>query len=133
LKVGFIIAMVFWGMSFGGFWMIMTPAMADSIDEIVVKTGKRNDGIFLGFRAFFGRLSYAVQALSFWAIHELTGLDTTTEGATQTDIALWGINFHTGLIPAILVLIGALVFWKLNDLNKDKVADLKKQLQKMDL
>jgi GPH family glycoside/pentoside/hexuronide:cation symporter len=132
-QIGFIIAMVFWGMSFGGFWMIMTPAMADSIDEIVVKTGKRNDGIFLGFRAFFGRLSYAIQALSFWAIHELTGLDTTTEGATQTDIALWGINFHTGLVPAILVLIGAIVFWKLNTLNKEKVSDIKKQLQKMDL
>ncbi len=132
-QIGFIIAMVFWGMSFGGFWLIMTPAMADSIDEIVVKTGKRNDGIFLGFRAFFGRLSYAVQALSFWAIHELTGLDTTTEGATQTPIALWGINFHTGLIPCILVLVGALVFWRLNTLNKDKVAKIKTQLTEMDL
>ncbi len=132
-QIGFIIAMVFWGMSFGGFWLIMTPAMADSIDEIVVKTGKRNDGIFLGFRAFFGRLSYAVQALSFWAIHELTGLDTTTEGAAQTPIALWGINFHTGLIPCILVLIGALVFWRLNTLNKDKVAKIKTQLAEMDL
>jgi len=132
-QIGFIIAMIFWGMSFGGFWMIMTPAMADSIDEIVVKTGKRNDGIFLGFRAFFGRLSYAIQALSFWAIHELTGLDTETPNADQTDLALWGINFHTGLIPAILVLIGAIVFWRMNDLNKNKVADIKKQLQKMDL
>ena len=132
-QIGFIIAMVFWGMSFGGFWLIMTPAMADSIDEIVVKTGKRNDGIFLGFRAFFGRLSYAVQAVSFWAIHELTGLDTTTEGATQTSIALWGINFHTGLVPGILVLIGAIVFWRLNTLNKDKVAKIKTQLTEMDL
>ncbi len=132
-QIGFIIALVFWGMSFGGFWLIMTPAMADSIDEIVVKTGKRNDGIFLGFRAFFGRLSFAVQALSFWALHELTGFDSDPNAATQTDLALWGINFHLALIPAILVIIGALVFWKLNTLNKEKVADIKVKLKEMDL
>jgi GPH family glycoside/pentoside/hexuronide:cation symporter len=130
-QLGFIIALVFWGASFGGFWLIMTPAMADAIDEIVVKTGKRNDGIFLGFRAFFGRLSYAVQALSFWAIHELTGFNAET--TTQTELALWGINFHLALVPAVLVFIGALVFWRLNTLNKEKVMVIKQQLEKMDL
>jgi len=130
-QLGFIIAMIFWGASFSGFWLIMTPAMADAIDEIVVKTGKRNDGIFLGFRAFFGRLSYAIQALSFWALHELTGFDS--EAAVQTDLALWGINIHLALIPAVLVLIGALVFWLVNTLNKEKVAIIKQQLKKMDL
>ena len=132
-QIGFIIALAFWGMSFGGFWLIMTPAMADSIDEIVVKTGKRNDGIFLGFRAFFGRLSFAVQALSFWALHELTGFNSDPNATSQTDLALWGINFQLALIPAILVIIGAIVFWKLNTLNKEKVAEIKVKLKEMDL
>ena len=132
-QLGFIIAMIFWGVSFGGFWLIMTPAMADAIDEIVVKTGKRNDGIFLGFRAFFGRLSYAVQALSFWALHEITGFDSDPNAVTQTDLAKWGINFHLALVPAVLVLIGALVFWFVNTLNKEKVSEIKLQLKKMDL
>ncbi|MBY8999477.1 MAG: MFS transporter [Candidatus Heimdallarchaeota archaeon] len=132
-QLGFIIAMAFWGMSFGGFWLIMTPAMADSIDEIVVKTGKRNDGIFLGFRAFFGRLSYAVQALSFWAIHEITGFNSDPNATSQTDTALLGINIHMALIPAVLVIIGAIVFWGLNTLNKERVAEVKQQLKKMDL
>ena len=132
-QLGLIIAMIFWGASFGGFWLIMTPAMADAIDEIVVKTGKRNDGIFLGFRAFFGRLSYAVQALSFWAIHELTNFDRDATPETITNLAKWGISIHMALIPAILVLIGALVFWFTNTLNKEKVAAIKLQLQKMDL
>ena len=132
-QLGFIITLVFWGMSFGGFWLIMTPAMADTIDEIVVKTGKRNDGIFLGFRAFFGRLSYAVQALSFWAVHELTGFNANPQVYRQTPLALWGINIHLALIPAILVLIGAIVFWGLNNLNKERVAEIKQQLKKMDL
>ena len=55
-------AIFIFGLGFGGYWMLITPVMADVIDEIVVKTKKRNDGIYMGFRAFFGRLSYAVQA-----------------------------------------------------------------------
>ncbi|MHA1213642.1 MAG: hypothetical protein ACTSSH_14440 [Candidatus Heimdallarchaeota archaeon] len=60
-----------------------------------------------------------------------TGFDS--EAAVQTDLALWGINIHLALIPAILVLIGALVFWLVNTLNKEKVAVIKQQLKKMDL
>ncbi|MHA1124714.1 MAG: MFS transporter [Candidatus Heimdallarchaeota archaeon] len=130
-QLGFIIAMAFWGASFGGFWLVMTPVMADAIDEIVVKTGKRNDGIFLGFRAFFGRLSYAVQALSFWAIHIIMKLNPDPDKTGPK--SLWGINFQLALIPAILMLIGTFVFWRLNTLNKEKVAAIKLQLQKMDL
>ncbi len=70
---GFVAAMFGWGLAFGGFWLMMTPAMADVIDGIVVKTGRRDDGVYLGFRAFFGRLAYAVQALSFWLVHKATG------------------------------------------------------------
>jgi Na+/melibiose symporter-like transporter len=32
------------------------------------------------------------------------------------------------LIPAILLIIGILVFWRLNDLNTEKVAEIKSQL-----
>lgn len=64
-SIEFAVLMFLAGLGFGGYWMIMTPALADVIDEIVVKTGKRNDGIFMGFRAFFGRFAFAVQAISF--------------------------------------------------------------------
>jgi GPH family glycoside/pentoside/hexuronide:cation symporter len=53
---------------------MMTSAMAEVIDEIVAKTGRRDDGVVLGFRAFFGRFAYAVQALSFWLVHPATSL-----------------------------------------------------------
>ncbi|MFX0208129.1 MAG: MFS transporter [Candidatus Hodarchaeota archaeon] len=114
------------GLGFGGYWMIMTPALADVIDEIVIKTGKRNDGIFMGFRAFFGRLAFAVQALSFWMVHELTGFDGSVDD--QIPSAIFGIHLHTGLFPAIFLIIGVLVFWKLNDLNPEKVERNKRYL-----
>ncbi|MFX0062385.1 MAG: MFS transporter [Candidatus Hermodarchaeota archaeon] len=92
------------GLGFGGYWMIMTPALADVIDEIVVKTGRRNDGIFMGFRAFFGRFAFAVQGAVFFLVHELTGFVAGV--SEQTPLALLGIHSHYGIIPAILLVIG---------------------------
>ncbi|MHA2075007.1 MAG: MFS transporter [Candidatus Hodarchaeales archaeon] len=127
---GFMIFLFLFGLGFGGYWMIMTPALADVIDEIVLKAGKRNDGIYMGFRAFFGRLAFVVQALSFWIVHEITGFVANSPSGvdSQTPTAMFGIHIHMALIPAILLIIGILVFWRLNDLNTEKVAEIKSQL-----
>ena len=119
------------GLGFGGYWMIMTPALADVIDEIVVKTGKRNDGIFMGFRAFFGRFAFAVQAISFWLVHEITGFNADIE--TQTETALLGIHIHFALLPAIFLFLGVFVFWRMNNLNKEKITRIKSELKELGL
>jgi len=110
---GFVASMFGWGLAFGGFWMLMTPAMADVIDEIVVETGMREDGVYLGFRAFAGRLAYAVQALSFWIIHSLSGFAADP----RSDSAKLGIRLHTALVPALLLVCGVLVFLAVNRLD----------------
>ena len=112
----FVAAMFGWGLAFGGFWLMMTPAMADVIDEIVVKTGRRDDGIILGFRAFFGRLAYAVQALSFYLVHRATRFAQDP----RSPEARLGIRIHTALIPALLLAVGVIVFLRLNTLDAKK-------------
>ncbi len=129
---GYTITLFLFGIGFGGFWLLISPAMADVIDEIVVKTGERNDGIYMGFRAFFGRLAFAVQALTFGIIHELTGF-INEAGATQPDSAIIGIRLHLSFIPMIFVIIGVIIFWKMNDLNPEKVSEIKKKLAEMNL
>lgn len=114
----FVAAMFGWGLAFGGFWLMMTPAMADVIDEVVARTGKRDDGVYLGFRAFFGRLAYAVQALSFYLVHRATRFAEDPRSAA----AQLGIRVHTALVPAILLAIGVVVFLRMNTLN-DRKAD----------
>ncbi|PWI46900.1 MFS transporter [Candidatus Heimdallarchaeota archaeon B3_Heim] len=128
----FTIFLFLGGIGFGGYWMIMTPALADVIDEIVIKTGKRNDGIFMGFRSFFGRLAFAVQAISFWLIHELTDFNPVA-GATQTETAIFGIHIHTALLPAIFLVIGVFVFWRMNTLTHTSVQENKERLKEMGL
>ena len=116
---GFVAAMFLWGIAFGGFWMLMTPAMADVIDEVVVATGKRDDGVYIGFRAFAGRLAYAVQALSFWAVHALSGFADDPRSPS----AKMGVRIHTALIPAILLVLGVLCFLRLNTMDDRKAAE----------
>ncbi|MCK5346243.1 MAG: MFS transporter, partial [Candidatus Heimdallarchaeota archaeon] len=123
----------FFGIAFGGYWMIMTPALADVIDEIVIESGRRNDGIYMGFRAFFGRLAFAVQALSFWAIHLITNFDPKLNAETMPDLAKLGIHIHMALVPAILLIIGVLVFRGINTLTPQSVKQNKEKLTEMGL
>jgi GPH family glycoside/pentoside/hexuronide:cation symporter len=126
---GFVVAMFAWGIAFGGFWMLMTPAMADVIDEVVVDTGKRDDGVYIGFRAFAGRLGYAVQALSFWAVHSLTGFADDP----RSDAAKMGVRVHTALIPAILLALGVMFFLLLNKMDSGKAAGNREALKERGL
>ncbi len=128
----YTIALFIFGTGFGGFWLLISPGMADVIDEIIVKTGERNDGIYMGFRAFFGRLAFAVQALTFGIVHKLTGF-VNEAGATQPDSAIIGIRLHLSFIPMIFMIIGVIIFWRMNDLNPEKVSEIKKQLEEMKL
>lgn len=126
---GFVGAMFAWGLAFGGFWMLMTPALADVIDEIVVKTGRRDDGVYIGFRSFAGRLAYAIQALSFWIVHSLTDFALNPRAAK----AQFGIRLHTALIPAILLAVGVVIFLKVNTLDAKKAAANREAMKKLGL
>jgi Na+/melibiose symporter-like transporter len=44
-------------------------------------------------------------------------------------LALFGIRIHAAIVPAIIVLIATLLFWKFYDLTPDKVAANKVKLK----
>jgi GPH family glycoside/pentoside/hexuronide:cation symporter len=112
---GYVAAMAVWGVAFGGFWMLIAPAMADVIDAVVAKTGRRDDGVYLGFRAFFGRLAWLVQALAFAVVHELTRFGANP----RSPQAVLGIRLHQAGIPAVLLLVGFVVFRALNRITPE--------------
>ena len=115
------VGIIFWGIGLGGFWTMISPVLADVIDEAVVTTQSRQEGIYNGFLQFFGRLGILFQALTFSIIHIFTGF---VEGALVQDApAIIGIKLHFSVIPAIVMLIGTIVFWKFYNLTPDKVKD----------
>ncbi|TFG27240.1 MAG: MFS transporter [Promethearchaeota archaeon] len=113
-----IIVLIIWGIALGGFWVMLAPVLADVIDESVCITEKREEGIYMGFQQFFGRLGILAQAITFVIVHSLTGFQ---EGAaTQSDLATFGIQLHFGIIPFVFMLIAMIVFIKWYDITPEK-------------
>ncbi len=128
---GDLIVLFLYGLAFGGFWVMITPVFSDVIDESVVMSEKRRESTYGGFRQFFLNLARVIQAVTLALVHTLTGF---VEGAaTQPESALFGIQLHFGLLPAIYIGIGVLIFWKFYDITPDKVKQNKAKLIEMKL
>jgi len=113
------IILIIWGVGLGGFWALLAPILADVIDESVATTGKREEGIYSGFQAFFGRIAIILQSLTIAFTHIATGYNSATKA--QTSLATLGIHIHFGLIPMIFILLATIIFWKWYDLTPEKV------------
>jgi len=121
-----IFAMFIWGLGEGGYWVMLSPVRSSVIDEAVVMTGRRTEGIYQGFQTFVSRAALVAQALSFSIVHSLTGFE---EGAdTQTALATFGVQIHLALLPMIFMAIATIILWKFFKLTPDKVKENKKKL-----
>ena len=104
---------------------------SDCIDEIVIDSKKRQEGVFLGIRTFFIRLSIIAQALTFVLIHIFTGFDPQVDN--QTPIALLGLRIQFAIVPMIIMFLAGVIFWKLYDLTPEKVERNKNVLEELNL
>jgi GPH family glycoside/pentoside/hexuronide:cation symporter len=125
--VGFILI----GFSMGATWSLLYPCFSDVIDEIVLKTGSREEGIYYGFRTFIGRLSIVIEAITFGIIHPFTSFNPAAP--TQSIQAQWGINIGMFAVPAFFYIIGFLCMWKIYNLKPDKVQNNKIKLKELNL
>ncbi len=126
-----VIAALFLGMSMSATWSLLAPTFSDVIDEIVVKMKARNEGIFYGFRTFFGRLSVVIQASAFFIIHALVAFDP--EAAIQTGLALWGLRLQMTIVPAMFYLAGFLCMWRVFNITPEIARSNKAQLAALGL
>jgi len=110
---------------------LLYPFFSDIIDDLVVKTGIRQEGIYTGIRTFFGRLSFIIGSIVIAIVHILTSFEPEVEA--QTESALWGIRIIMALVPMIFCFIAFLLLWKVNDLTLEKVAEIKIKLNEMNL
>jgi len=118
---GVVAVMFVWGLFLGGFWVMIFPVMSDVIDESVVITGKREEGVYSGFSQFFARIGIVAQTLTFAIVHTLTGFIEGGDPSIQPASAITGIQIHLGLIPALFIFIGALFFWKFYKLTPETI------------
>ena len=126
-----ILAIFIWGLGEGGYWVMLSPVRSSVIDESVVMTGRRIEGIYQGFQTFVSRASLVAQALSFAIVHSLTGFVETSD--TQTDLAVFGVKIHFALLPMIFMIIATILLWRFYKLTPDKVKEVKEKLAEIGL
>jgi len=127
------LGLILWGAGLGGFWTMISPVLADVIDDSIVRFGKRDEGIYNGFQQFFGRMGLFFQVLIFTLVHVLTGFKERAPLAVQPPEAIIGIQIHFALIPAIVMLIGTIIFWKYYKLTPDVVSKNQQKVEEMGL
>ncbi|MHA2391971.1 MAG: MFS transporter [Promethearchaeota archaeon] len=139
--IGWIISLLFFGIGLGGQWFVNPPTMGDVLDDIAVRTKKRQQSIFYGVQAFFIRAGQSFIAITIALVQILTGLP---EGVTSLvelqsvnpggwQIAVFGVHIHSAVVPAILVLITTILFWKYYDITPEKVLKNKERLKELKL
>jgi GPH family glycoside/pentoside/hexuronide:cation symporter len=126
-----IIAVILYGVGMAAFKIARFPCLADTLDEAVVITEEHHESVYMGVQTFFMRFSLIVQALIFAIVHILTGFNPAVE--QQTSLALIGIRLQAAVIPAIVVLIGLIVFLKYYNLTPEKTAINKQKIKELGL
>ncbi|TXT63985.1 MAG: putative symporter YjmB [Promethearchaeota archaeon] len=105
----FIICAFFVGFCYSAPAIILFPIISDTFDEITATTGAHQDATLQGIANFFFRFSYLIVAAIIAIVHIATGY-IQEPNAVQTQLAVTGVRVHTGLIPAILLLIAGILF-----------------------
>ena len=99
------------------------------VDDFVVKTKKSQKGVLLGIWALLLRLVQTLDELIFAIIHTLTAFESDPYSAS----AIFGTRLLQGVIPAIVLLVGILVFWKFFPLSQDVILKNKAELERLGL
>ncbi len=129
--VGLLILTFFLGVGLGGFVLVMEVIFADVFDENAILAGRRREGLFSGVRFFITIIARVVQAMIFVIVHDLTGF---LEGSDiQPATAIIGIQLHTGLIPALIMAVGLLIFWRFYDISPERSKQIKEQIIELNL
>lgn len=112
LIIPFLILNFFCGLQHGNTNVTPNIMIADCVDEIEFKTGKRQEGLaYAGYGLFSKVASAFTKALGPWLLYTWSGYLASTNAnvayATQTDATLNKILMIYTIIPAIFVILQA--------------------------
>jgi GPH family glycoside/pentoside/hexuronide:cation symporter len=137
--IDLLVIMFIVGFCLGSLWaFIYTIIEANVQDDYAVRTKKNQKAILVGVSVFFGRLAATLDELIIATVHSLTGFVPGKESYTalassvaDITLVLWGIRLLSGVIPAIIMFIGTLIFWKYYPLTQDVVLKNKAKLKEL--
>ncbi len=134
LIIPFLILNFFCGLQHGNTNVTPNIMIADCVDEIEYKTGKRQEGLaYAGYGLFSKIASAFTKALGPWLLYTWSGYLASTNAnvayAEQTDATLNKILMIYTIIPAIFVVLQAVPIF-FYDMVGDKKENIIKELMK---
>jgi MFS family permease len=116
--IDFMIMMFLMGFANGCVWSIGMPVLySNAQDDFVVRTGKNQKGILVGTWAVIGLVTAFIDEALITLVFWLAG--------SNIELA---IRLLRGIVPALVILVGTLIFWKLYPLTQEKVLENKAKL-----
>jgi len=119
------------GISVALYLIMLSPVTADCYDEIAVKTKKHHETTLLGVRNVFVRIAIPIQSFIIAMVHAINHYDPN-EVSHSIDTII-GLRIIQGVIPFIISIIAALIFYKFYDLKGQKKIDINKKLIELNL
>ncbi len=124
-----MIILFFVGFANGCVWTIGMPVLySNAQDDFVVRTGKNQKGIMVGTWAVIGLVTAFIDEALITLVFSITGFNAglvdyaaLVASGANVELVQWGIRFLLGVIPALLILTGTLIFWKFYPLTQEKV------------
>ena len=131
--IGFIIVIALVGIGYSANWgVVYSLVQAETIDNAVVKTGKREEASYMGVMRVFSAFSWFFQTLIFVMVWTITGY-VPARGANQTDLAKFGLKLIISLIPFVFVLLGIIVFGIIYTITKEEAKLNREKLSELGL
>ena len=120
------------GLSYGGVIVTGIYLNAETIDNAVINSGKREEGSYIGVLRVFTAYSYALQTLIFAIVSINTGF-VSGDPSTYTEKAYMGLLIQISLIPFLILIIGTILFTLMYKIRKEDALQNAEKLKQMGL
>ncbi|MBA7537529.1 Melibiose carrier protein [subsurface metagenome] len=120
------------GIGHGGQGVILNAIFSEAIDNATLKSNIREESSYHGILRFFSATGIFWQVLIFTIVGTITGYDPAL-GNKNSDFAKLGLNIQMSIIPATIMIISLLIFFKLYTVTKEMAIENKTKLIKLDL
>ena len=107
--------------------IIFNLVQAEGIDNAAAKSGKRDEGTYIGILRVFSAFSYFFQTLIFAIVWGYFGYEPA-RGPNQTSEAIFGLKFAMSVVPFIITMIGIAIFIILYQIDREVAISNKKKL-----
>ncbi|MFX1444984.1 MAG: MFS transporter [Promethearchaeota archaeon] len=119
------------GIGHGGQGVILSTISSEAIDNATLKSNIREESSYHGILRFFSATGIFWQVLIFAIVGTITGYDPAL-GTKNSDFAKLGLNLQMSLIPATIMVISLLIFYKFYTIDREMAIEIKTKLIKSD-